>query len=109
MAQKPIAPLFWSKNRLEEWIRKVAQVTQQLQKGQGNNSFTVLLDEDSTTTVVRVSFAALNQIALFSAQDSATALEIAAGTIWAVVGTGIITIHHGSDTGTRKLGVGLFG
>ncbi len=109
MGQKPGAPVFWSQPRLDEWIRKIAKVVNQIQKGQANNSFTVVLSEIQNTTVVPVAFAASNQIALFSAQDSATATEIAAGTVWAVVSTGEITIHHDIIPGTRTLSVALFG
>lgn len=107
MATKPGAPEYWS--RPEEHVRKVAQVANQLQKGQGNNSFTVSLAENATTTTVLVSFAKTNQIALFSPQDSTTAAEIGNGTIWVVVTDGKITIHHDSTTGTRTLGLCLLG
>lgn len=107
MANKPGAPVFWSEGRLEEWIRKVAQVVNQLQKGQANNSFLVELDENSTTTEVLVSFAVAGNVALWSPQDAATALEAAAGTIYTEVTKGKITVHHGSGTGTRKIGVCL--
>ncbi len=109
MAQKPGPPLFWSDKRVEEWIRKVAQVVLQLQKGQANNSFTVLLEENTTTTEVLVSFARANQIVLFSPQDSATAVVLGNGTLWAEATRGKIVIHHVSTTGERKIGACLFG
>ena len=109
MANKPGAPINWSSTRIEEWIRKIAQVVNQIQKGQANNSFKILLDENATTTEILVSFAALGQIAVFSPQDTATAVEVGNGTIHAVVTQGKITIHHVSTTGPRTLGVALFG
>lgn len=109
MAHKPSCPASWGNDRLEEWQRKAALVINQIQKGQANNAFKVSLEENKTSTEVLVSFAASDQIAQFSAQDAATAGEIAAGTIWAVVTKGKITINHGSSAGVRTLGVTLHG
>ena len=107
MATKPGAPEFWSDPK--EHIRKVAQVANQLQKGQGNSSFKVSLAANEATTTVLVSFARGDQIALFSPQDQATAAAIASGFIWTVVTDGRITIHHDSTISQRALGVCLFG
>jgi hypothetical protein len=109
MATKPGVPEFWS-GKSEELARKSAQVTNQLQKGQGNNSFkTRLRTTPETTTEILVSFARPNHMAVFSAQDSASAVEIAAGTIWAVVSQGKVTINHGASASEREVGVVLFG
>jgi hypothetical protein len=106
---KPGVPEFWSQDRADEHARKTAQVANQLQKGQGNNSFKTTLTTGQTTTEILVSFARENHMALFSPQDQATATAIAAGEIWAEVENGKVTIHHGTYADSRVLGVALFG
>jgi hypothetical protein len=108
MANKPGVPEFWTGSP-NELARKTAQVVNQLQKGQGNNAYKINLKDDSTSTEIIVSHARDGQIALISAQDSATSQDIANGNTYAVVTNGRITINHDSSVGDRRLAVALLG
>lgn len=105
---KPGVPEFWAGNP-EELARKTAQIVNQLQKGQGNNSYKINLDDNETSTEIMVTHARSGQIALISAQDAATAAEISNGTIYAVVSNGKITITHASSVGDKLLAVAILG
>ena len=108
MADKPGVPEFWA-GKPEELARKTAQVANQIQRGIGNNSRKITLRLNQTTTEVLVSYLKPGNIALISAQDAASALEVAAGTIFAVVTTGKVTINHASAASTREVGLAFFG
>lgn len=101
--QRPGPPKFWGDS--EEALRKVVLTMVESQQGLSNDWVRVDLVEDEVVTEIVVSYATKGQIALFSPQDPATALEIAAGTIWATVSDGKVTIHHGAGIGTRTLGI----
>ena len=105
---KPGLPQFW-KGDEDGWKRKTAQIASQLQRGEGNNSFTVNLEDNETETIVIVTWANTDHIALVSAKDAATAAAIASGSIYAVASKGKITITHDSQVGDRRLAVAVFG
>jgi len=110
MADKPGVPEFWSKNRIEEQMRKTAQVVNQMQKGQGNNNYRVTLDVGpALLTEIVVNFAKGDQIAVISPQNPAAALDFALGTTYALVEDRKITIHHAADTSSRVYGVVIHG
>jgi hypothetical protein len=100
--QRPGPPKFWGDS--EEALRKVVLTMVESQQGLSNDWVRVDLVEDEVVTEIVVSYATNGQIALFSPQDPATALEI-----WATVSDGKVTIHHGAGIGTRTLGVLLRG
>ncbi len=110
MTQKPGVPEYWAKDRMDEQVRKIAQVVNQQQKGQGNNSFKQELEvSPAITTEIFVAFAKSNQIAVISPQNTAAALDFALGTTYAVVEEGKITIHHAADSTSRVYGVVING
>lgn len=108
MENKPGVPEFWT-GKPEELARKTAQIVNQLQKGQGNNAYKINLDDNATSTEIIVTHAREGQIALLSAQDAATAADIASGDLYAVVTNGKITITHASSVGDKILAVAILG
>ena len=110
MIQKSPAPEFWSGQRKDEQIRKIAQVANQLQKGQGNNAFSVTLAvTPATSTEVLVTFAKVDHVPLLSPQNALAATDFATGTTFAAAEEGKVTITHAASSDSRVYGVVLFG
>lgn len=100
MADKPAAPERWGD--LEEQARKIAQVANQLQKGQGNNSRKVVLGT-GTSTEVLISFVRSDHVATLSAQDAGSASSMAGGNLYAQTSEGKVTIFHDASEDTRTI------
>ena len=107
MADKPGVPEIWS-GKLEEQVRKAAQVANQLQKGYGNNSFKVTLGTGESTTAVRTN-ARSEQVAFLTPCNAAAATDFALGTTFAVVNNEKVTITHAAGGADRQYGVVLHG
>jgi len=107
MADKPGVPEIWQ-GKLEEQVRKAAQVANQLQKGYGNNSFKVTLTAGTITEVVRIN-ARSDQVAFVSPRNAAAAVDFAAGTTFAVANNEKVTITHAAGGADREYGVVLHG
>lgn len=109
MVDKPAAPTLFRGN-IEEHIRKVAEVANQIQKGYGNNAFKVTLDgTPATSTTVQRQSATVDQHANLSPISSAAAADFALGTTYAVTANGSVTIHHAAGSSDREYGVVLAG
>jgi hypothetical protein len=92
-----VVPERWG--RPDEHFRKVAQATNALLQGQGNNNFNVTLRANETTTEVEVSFAAQGQAAILA---PLTASAAAASGIYAVPETEKVVIHHDAAAATDR-------
>ncbi len=109
MADKPTAPELFRGN-IEEHIRKVAQVANQIQKGYGNNAFKVTLDgTPATSTTVNRQSVTVNQHANLSPISAAAATDFALGTTYAVTANGTVTVHHAAGSSDRQYGIVLAG
>ncbi len=109
MADKPTAPTLFQ-GPLEEHLRKIANVANQVQAGYGNNAFKVTLDgTPATTTEVIRTRAKVDQHANMSPISSAAATDFALGTTYAVTSDGSVTIHHPAGSSDRQYGVVLAG
>lgn len=107
MPDKPGPPQFWGTP--EEGIRKLAQIVLQIQGGETNACRLVTLRPNEVTTEVLFNRARLGFLVLFSAQDQASANELAAGTIWGTVEEGKVIINHASAATERRVGIVLHG
>ncbi len=107
LKNKPGVPEFWANPR--EHARKTAQIVNQLQNGQGNNSYKINLEDNATSTEIMWNHAREGMVVLFAAQDAVTAAEISNGTLYAVVTNGKITINHASSVGDKFLAVAILG
>lgn len=106
--EKTGVPQYWSDEK--EQLRKVSQVVNALQKGLGNASFHVELEEaPATQTEVIKPGLTSEQHAWLSPMNAAAALDYATGTTYAVVTEGMVTIHHASGAAGREYGVLLQG
>lgn len=106
MAEKPGVPESW--HDPGEHVRKVAQVVNQLQRGQTNAAFKVTLGAGTTTEVIRPR-ATPEMHAQLSPITAAAAADFAAGTTYAVVESGKVVIHHAAGGAGREYGVLLQG
>ncbi len=101
----PVPPEFWSKERLDEHVRKIAQTVRGLLQGKSNNTATITLSAMSSTDYVD-SRVTPDTLAILIPQTSTAA----SAQVWVVASAGKITIHHDVSTATdRNFGLVLVG
>ena len=102
----PGVPVRWS-GRADEHIRKVAEGVNELFKGKSNNHYKVTLRAGTAKTVIQTpggTVRAVPTLAPLDAQSAATITQI-----YAVPGSGTVTVFHDSNTEDRELGVIVVG
>ena len=102
MSEKPGAPESWG--NVQEQVRKVAQIVNQIQRGETNAALKVTLGTGATTEVIRPR-ATSDMHAQLSPLNADAAADFAAGTTYAVVSAGKVTIHHAPGSVSREYGV----
>lgn len=109
MADKPTAPELFRGN-VEEHLRKIAGVVNQVQKGYGNNAFKIMLGQaPATSTTVQRQSATVDQHANLSPISAEAAADFALGTTYAVTANGSVTVNHAAGVAGRQYGVVLAG
>ena len=94
----------------KEHRRLMAQALNGLLEGQSNNGFKMTLTPGGTGTLYNRIGIAATSVPVLTPMTASAAQALAAGTVWATVTRGALTIHHGTGIGTDlTFGVALIG
>ncbi len=106
----PIAPLRWSMDSLEEWIREVTSVINGLMSGQHNATGTVTLTASSASTTLADNRIGRNTKVVLVATTADAAAELAVlFQTFPNASVGSAVLNHANDTDTRSYGYVLQG
>lgn len=95
------APIFWTggddTEGMQEHIRKVAIVVNEILAGKSNNVFDVTLTPNATETVVTRERTSMDSRVSLTPKSATAAAAIGAGAVWVETTVNRITIHHDSQ------------
>ena len=101
------APEQWA-GEVSDHIRYVAQTVNGLLSGKSNNSDTVTLSADATSTVVSNPNVTANTVVSLTPTSSSAAAALSG--VWVETSTGKVTINHASDSESdRTYGISYVG